>query len=100
MTKEKIILVSNLGKCEHCGAIIAISDNQVNIESSAKPKTCPHCQQTLTEKSFGFDKVSLQRTHWIGPDSNWTQTRPKKNFILGDYYICIGQIKTRFYAKS
>lgn len=90
---EKVVALENLGICERCGAVVAIT----NIPSCAGPliadlknAPCPACRGTLTPKSFGYNGRS-ERIAWVESSGRLTKKKPKKDFRFGRCCIVVSQ---------
>ena len=83
--------VEGLGLCEHCGAIVSIS-NYAGDEAMNADWLCGKCKGKLSHLSFGFDKGSrgAQKVRWVGPNGKWTNQKPAEDFRLGGLEVMVG----------
>ena len=81
------IHVASLGKCEQCGEIVCMKD--MPIESMNSKWLCLKCKSELSHHAFGYDKSSsgAKKIRWIGPDGNWCNKEPEKEFQLGRWNV-------------
>lgn len=87
--KLPVIYSDATGKCEHedCGKIIDMDQMPISMSTTWK---CPHCGKEISrEKTFGYERGTLfwRKISWIDKNGNWTKDRPKREFIIGGYYI-------------
>lgn len=88
---EKYERAEGLGLCEHCGALVSISDYAGDDAMNAK-WLCGKCRGELSHLSFGFDKGArgAQKVRWVGPDGKWTDKKPTDDFQLGTIQVMVG----------
>lgn len=73
-----------VGKCQWCGEPILLREMSPDAAIGNVP--CLRCQNLLTPAAFGHDE-SGHKIRWIGPDGEWTETRPTGNFILSGVVV-------------
>jgi hypothetical protein len=79
--------IEGLGKCEHCGTLITIEG--FPSEAMDAEWHCPSCNKILTHKSFGYENEQGHKIRWVGPNGEWTEKKPTKNFRLGKWEVTI-----------
>ena len=86
---DAVEIVDSLGKCENCGRLTSITE--FADEDCADARWMCTCGHELTHTSFGYDKGDhgAKKVRWIGPDGNWTPTKPAEYFKLGKIEVMI-----------
>ena len=86
---RKSVSINALGLCEHCGALLNMQD--IPTEGMNAEWRCPRCEEALTGVSFGFE--GNMQVRWVGPEGKWVQTRPSKDFQLGELDVRTEQLE-------
>lgn len=81
--------LERLGKCERCGGILKMFDLPPNL--AIETGNCSKCNAPLTLDSFGLTQTetSLRKTKWLGPDGQWTNQRPERDFVLNNIVAAV-----------
>ena len=81
--------IEALGICEHCGALVSLEN--LPAEALDAIWKCTKCENELTSKSFGFEKVKgeFKKVKWVDPEKKWTSVRPTENFNIGPLLVSV-----------
>ena len=83
---SQMVHIAALGRCEHCGTILNVSDAPADAMDAVWK--CPKCKKEITGLSFGYDGNN-QKFRWVGPNGEWTRTKPKEDFNLGNLLVVV-----------
>lgn len=86
---ERNVQIEGLGLCEHCGVLLTIED--LPADAMDADWVCPKCKGLLTMRSFGYadEEGEEEQRRYVGPDGKWTDARPEKDFVLGNWKILV-----------
>jgi len=91
LKKQKSLFSSALGKCEHCLSVFSLVELTFNHESKL---TCNQCRKEITGASLGYTGTpgkDYAKTHWVGPDGEWSHERPQSSFICLGRKVTVGR---------
>ena len=90
--KNQVTLFSSaLGKCEHCLSVFNLAELTFNHNSKL---ICNQCGREITGSSLGYTGIpdkDYAKTHWVGPDGEWTEERPEASFICLGRKVTVGK---------
>lgn len=84
------VLLEVLGRCEYCGVLMRMDD--MPAEALDAPWLCPSCNKELTHLSFGYASGRGGKERWVGPNGQWTNVRPTKDFNLGNLRVVLSPL--------
>jgi len=89
MSESRTVFVGGIGKCEHCQTLLTVED--MPAESIDVIWLCPNCEKELTGKTFGYEGQGeeTEKVKWVGPEGNWQENKPNKDFDLGSWRVTI-----------
>ncbi len=81
--------LENIGLCEHCGQLIAITD--YTESEGSEVWLCKHCGQVIGHSSFGFDQpeTGCKKVRWVGPGGQWVDKKPDETFNIEDLTVFV-----------
>ena len=89
--RKKVVMVDSLGICQYCKRVISVMDIPLKHKGPFLP--CPHCKKlTAPWDTWGdsYDRdTRISERRWVGPNGKWVRNRPKRNFIVNEFNVCV-----------